>query len=194
MIAVASCDDVTTTGTGTSSLAPTTAAPEKPTERTTAPTQPTTVTPAPTTSTPKPSEPTTLSPPTAPAVYPSDDSKFPGSVSFSVNIADSNQTCLQAKLAVQFVLSISNATKFLKLEDASRADQSTCATVNETKIPLKLTFGGNNVTFVFMRDDQLTSGWLDSVHLEYRVDNGELNRVIEKAVFRNSIDSRFTHF
>jgi hypothetical protein len=105
-------------------------------------------------------------------VYPSDDSKFPEPVVSNVSIANSNHTCLEVKLAVQFVLA--NGTKFLKLENAIRSDDHACKSENDTEIQLKLTFGGNNASFIFKRDEALTSAWLDSVHLEYLPDNGKL--------------------
>lgn len=74
------------------------------------------------------------------------------------------------KLAVQFVLS--NGTEYLKLENAIRSDEYECTSANDTQITLKLTFGGNNASFIFKRDEALTSAWLDTIHLEYREVNG----------------------
>lgn len=136
----------------------------------------------PTTSTPKPTEKPTDKPVTTPEptpapkpapVLPTTDSKFPEPVTFKVTVEnDANVTCLEVKMAAQFVLV--NQTEYLNLVNASRSDESTCKDVNQTEIKLGLTFGGNNASFVFKRNKDLTSAWLDAVHLEYNVVNGSL--------------------
>ena len=107
-----------------------------------------------------------------PPIFPSDDAKFPAPVEFKVWITGTEQTCLDVKLAAQIVLS--NGTKFLNLEKAVRADATNCTNENDTNIALNLDFGGNSISFVFKRDEALTSGWLDTIHLTYHIDNGEI--------------------
>lgn len=144
-----------TPGPATTSEPPKTTTTEKPTP-TPAPTPTPTPTPAPT--------------PEAP-VLPSTDSKFPEAVSFNVTVKDhTDETCLDVKLAAQFVLV--NESEYLNLANASVVDPVHCNNENDTQVTLKLAFGGNNVSFVFKRNDDLSSAWLDTIHLSYHVVNG----------------------